>query len=583
MCGIFSFLSSSSIDPKLYSQLFNAALTVRPRGPEYTNSILTDYSYTAFHRLAINGLSMNKSQPYHYSNFNKLGKVDETGIWTLMCNGEIYTAPELCQKYLKEEFPNGFQSGMSDVEVIFPLFKKFNFDFRRLNLALEGCEYALLMYYTDSKGVVKKCFASTDYLSIRPLFYYFNSDDNHFICSSTLEGLTSLKDIIDLTEIKRLPGGHIVEIEFPTNLNSSEEHSNFSSFSLIDYKPEIQRLQLDIGSIQEKIVETLSSSVKDRLLSDRPIAALLSGGLDSSLTASLVAKFIYPQKLNTFSIGLSKDSPDCKYARMVAAHIGSNHHEIIVSEQEALSVIPEVIRVIGSYDITTVRASVWQYLLCKYISENTDYKVVVAGECSDEMLGYVYFRMAPDAESFQKETEKLLREIHLYDGLRADRCISHFGLEGRFPFSDSRFVQLVLSIDPKWKMHSEERMEKAILRQSFAELMPTLLPSEVLWRRKVAMSDGTSLLKRSWSDIVKEYIHNIQCNSSTAIKLKTDVIQCPSISEESEYYRAVWQSYYDEKASHILEHFWLPNQEWFAESVMDPSARTLKIYKDVEK
>jgi asparagine synthase (glutamine-hydrolysing) len=221
--------------------------------------------------------------------------------------------------------------------------------------------------------------------------------------------------------------------------------------------------------------------------------------------------------------------------------------------------------------------------LCKYISENTDYKVVVAGECSDEMLGYVYFRMAPDTKSFQKETEKLLREIHLYDGLRADRCISHFGLEGRFPFSDSRFVQLVLSIDPKWKMHSEERMEKAILRQSFAELMPILLPSEVLWRRKVAMSDGTSLLKRSWSDIVKEYIHNIQCNSRTAIKLKTDVIQCVPISEESEYYRAVWQSYYDEKVSHILEHFWLPNQEWFAESVMDPSARTLKIYKDVEK
>lgn len=576
MCGIFSFLSSLKIDVKLYSQLFNAGMTVRPRGPEYTNSILTDYSYTAFHRLAINGLSMNKGQPYNYSDSNEVG---ETGVWTLMCNGEIYTAPNLCKKYLKEEFPNGFESGMSDVEVIFPLFKKFNFDFNKLNLALEGCEYAILIYYTDSKGVVKKCFASTDYLSIRPLFYYFNSECNQFVCSSTLEGLTSLKDTIDLTQIKRLPGGHIVEIEFPTNTESG----TFSSFSLIDYKPEIQRLQLDIGSIQEKIVETLSLSVKDRLLSDRPIAALLSGGLDSSLTASLVAKFIYPQKLNTFSIGLSSDSPDCKYARMVAAHIGSNHHEIIVSEQEALSVIPEVIRVIGSYDITTVRASVWQYLLCKYISENTDYKVVVAGECSDEMLGYVYFRMAPDAKSFQKETEKLLREIHLYDGLRADRCISHFGLECRFPFSDSRFVQLVLSIDPKWKMHSEERMEKAILRQSFAELMPTLLPSEVLWRRKVAMSDGTSLLKRSWSDIVKEYIHNIQCNPETEIKLKSEVTKCVPISEESEYYRAVWQSYYDEKASHILEHFWLPNQEWFAESVMDPSARTLKIYKDVEK
>lgn len=573
MCGIFSFLSSSKIDIKYYSQLFNAALTVRPRGPEYTNSILTDYSYTAFHRLAINGLSMNKSQPYHYSN--------EVGIWTVLCNGEIYTAPELCSKYLKEEFPNGFETGMSDVEIIFPLFKKFDFDFKRLNLALEGCEYAILMYYTDSKGVVKKCFVSTDYLSIRPLFYYFS--EVNFVCSSTLEGLTSLKDTIDLTQIKRLPGGHIVEIEFPTNLNSSTESGNFSSFSLIDYKPEIQRLQLDIGSIQEKIVETLCESVKDRLLSDRPIAALLSGGLDSSLTASLVAKFIYPQKLNTFSIGLSSDSPDCKYARMVAVHIGSNHHEIIVSEQEALSVIPEVIKVIGSYDITTVRASVWQYLLCKYISTNTDYKVVVAGECSDEMLGYVYFRMAPNAESFQKETEKLLREIHLYDGLRADRCISHFGLEGRFPFSDSRFVQLVLSIDPKWKMHSDERMEKAILRQSFAELMPTLLPSEVLWRRKVAMSDGTSLLKRSWSDIVKEYIHDIQSNSKSAVKLQTKVERCVPISEESEYYRAVWQSYYDERASHILEHFWLPNQEWFTESVMDPSARTLKIYTGVEK
>lgn len=554
MCGIWGYLSKSTISSELLIDLFKSSNTVRPRGPERSNVIYSSNSVLNFHRLAINGLSSVQDQPYKYS--------AEDGTYYVMCNGEIYNCYRLIDNYsLQSEFPNGLNS---DTEVIFPLFKTLEYNFEELNKQLLG-EYALVILKFDKSNNLSKCWISTDPVSVRPVFIY--STPEQLIFSSLLIGLTTIPNI-DSSKIYRLKGGEYMEINALTSkiVNS--------------YLSPIIRCTDDIGTIQEKIVKFLCEATKDRLLSDRPIGCLLSGGVDSSLTSAIVASYLRNEgkKLHTFSIGL-ENSPDCKYAKLVAEHIGSIHTEIIITEEEALSVIPEVIKVTESYDITTIRASVWQYLLAKYISEHTDIKVVIAGEGSDELLGYVYCKLAPSNEELQKETEKLIKNIHLFDGIRADRCISHFGLEARFPFLDERYVNYILSIPSEWKIHTKSRMEKMILRQSFDTVLPTLLPRSVLMRSKVSLSDGCSEQKKSWFEIVQDYISRLP---STEKELLTDVKHCLPVSEESRYYRKMWQSYFGENASHVIPYFWLPNKEWYAlkygVEVTDPAQRLLPCY-----
>lgn len=548
MCGIWGYISQK---PFILSHCVEKSETVRSRGPERTIMIHSDHYFFAFHRLAINGTSGVKDQPYVY--------LHENGMTVyVMCNGEIYNAPELYTKVTGQPFI----SGMSDTEVIYHVYSHVNYNFTLLNRLLKG-EYAVSIVYIDKDNIPRKCLFSTDYVSVRPLFYYVSSDNTTIAWSSLLKGLIGIPNV-DQSGIKRLPGGTQIEIEDGT-------------FVCTKYTLPREIVRRDIGTIKEKIVNILTQTVKDRLLSDRPIGCLLSGGLDSSLTSALIARELRKKglPLYTFSVGL-KDSPDCKYARLVADHIGSIHTEIIVTPEEAISVIPDVIRVIESYDITTIRASVWQYLLGRYISKHTDIKVVVAGEGSDELLGYVYFKAAPSAEEFQKETEKLIDEIHLYDGLRADRCISHFGLEARFPFLDVRFIEFVLSVSPEWKMHTGGRPEKWILREAFHSLDPELLPYSVLFRPKVAQSDGCSTSEKSWFQIIQDHIKEVFKPTNTE-----EETHCPPISDESRYYRELWNSTFSKEASTIIPHFWMPNKEWLPD-VNDPSARTLSFYHKEE-
>ena len=553
MCGIWGYISHS---PFSLDDCVKAYSTVRSRGPERTITVHSDTYLFAFHRLAINGTSGVKDQPYVYSYQNN---GEEYTIY-IMCNGEIYNAPELYT--LITNLP--FTTGMSDTEVIYLVYRYVNYNFSLLNRLLNG-EYALSIVYVNSNNIPIKCYLSTDYVSVRPLFYYIDEEHKQIGYSSLLKGLTSLPTVC-AKHINRLEGGYQIEIDMTSHMWSVKKSK---------YAQDCEIIRRDIGSIKEKIVNTLTKTVHDRLLSDRPIGCLLSGGLDSSLTSAIVARELSKKgmKLYTFSVGL-EGSPDCKYARMVADHIGSIHTEIIVTPEEALSIIPDVIRTIESYDITTIRASVWQYLLGKYISTHTDIKVVIAGEGSDELLGYVYFKAAPSSHEFQLETERLIREIHLYDGLRADRCISHFGLEARFPFLDQRFVELVLSISPEWKMHTGGRPEKWILREAFHSLDPGLLPYSVLFRPKVAQSDGCSTVEKSWFQMIQDYIAGISPEDKTLV---TQVVHCPPISEESEYYRKVFHSIFPIEISHIIPHFWMPNSEWLPD-VKDPSARTLSFY-----
>ena len=208
----------------------------------------------------------------------------------------------------------------------------------------------------------------------------------------------------------------------------------------------------DMDMIAQNIHDKLTHGIEKRLDADAPVGFLLSGGLDSSLVCGVSAK-ILNKPLRTFSIGMDIDAIDLKYARQVAEYIGSDHHEVIMTREAVIAALEPVIAALGTWDITTVRASIGMYLVCKWIHENTDIRVILTGEISDEIFGYKYTDFAPDADSFQKESEKRIREIHMYDVLRADRCISVHSLEARVPFGDLDFVSYCMAIDPEKKMN----------------------------------------------------------------------------------------------------------------------------------
>jgi asparagine synthase (glutamine-hydrolysing) len=320
--------------------------------------------------------------------------------------------------------------------------------------------------------------------------------------------------------------------------------------------------------------------VQKRMLVDSKemIGCLLSGGLDSSIISALVAEnFLNKKDLHTFSIGL-KDSVDLKYAKVVAEYLGTTHHEIIVSEKEMLESIPEVIKQIESFDITTIRASTPMYLLSKYIKNNTNIKVVFSGEGSDEASGsYIYFHNAPNPLEFQNECLRLLQDLHYFDLLRADKTTSGNGLELRVPFMDINFLKFYMSIDPKLKMPKNFGIEKYILRKSFENI----LPKNIIYRTKEAFSDGISSQTNSWFNIIQKYINEKISDlefSSTIESMKS--LNLPIIPEtkESLYYYLTYKSFYKDFINYnfIIPYYWLP--KWSGD-IKEPSARVLETYK----
>jgi asparagine synthase (glutamine-hydrolysing) len=314
----------------------------------------------------------------------------------------------------------------------------------------------------------------------------------------------------------------------------------------------------------------VSAVAKRYSTTERPIACLLSGGLDSSLIASIVCHIHKNEiagknnntKIETYSIGLP-DSEDIKYARIVADHIGSNHTEIIVSEQDMLDAIPEVIEAIESYDTTSVRASIGNYLIGKYIKTHSEAKVIFNGDGSDELCGgYLYMSSCPDSIEYDKETIRLLNDIYLFDVLRSDKSISSHGLEPRTPFLDKAFVNYYLSIPLELRNHNlTKSMEKYLIRSAFQDC--DLLPSEILWRKKEAFSDGVSNKGKSLFQIIQDYTDTKIDNSGLDKKQK-----------EKKYYKDIFNALYPNQ-SHIVPYYWMP--KYIISD--DPSARTLTSYK----
>jgi len=322
----------------------------------------------------------------------------------------------------------------------------------------------------------------------------------------------------------------------------------------------------------------LEKAVHKRLMSDRPIGALLSGGLDSSLVCGIAAKFLKQQnkKLTTFSIGMP-GSTDLKYAKMVADKIESIHHEITLTAEDFFKAIPEVIRAAETYDITSVRASVGNWLIGKYIKENTDIKVIFNGDGSDEIGGgYLYFYRAPSDEEFEAESARLLKDIHCFDVLRSDRSMADHGLEARTPFLDKQLVAVWRSIPSSLRRPSREtnRPEKYILRAAFDE--SRLLPYDVLWRKKEAFSDGVSASEEPWHAKIDKYVRSNVPTIEQELKdaPQTYPFNTPKTAEAL-LYRKLFESHYGQKSVQVIPYMWMP--KWSPETT-DPSARTLSLY-----
>ncbi len=521
MCSIMG-IEGYDVDLETFQKGFDKTIS---RGPDMSKVIDVEGGYLAFHRLAIMGLHEEGMQPF------------ELNDKYLVCNGEIYGFRPIKEE-LKKDYT--FVSD-SDCEILLPLYEKHGVNmFRELD-----AEFALIIYDKTNKEFI----AARDPIGIRPLYY----------------GYTKTGKIAFASEPKNLLGIAQTIMPFPPG-------HYYKDGKFICYRDitEVKKVSNDdLETACSKIKEKLVKGIEKRLDADAPLGFLLSGGLDSSLVCAVSSK-ILGKKIKTFAVGMATDAIDLKYAKQVADYIGSEHREIIITKEDVLQSLEEVIKILGTYDITTIRASMGMYLICKAIHETTDIRVLLTGEISDELFGYKYTDFAPNAEEFQKESVKRVHELHMYDVLRADRCISVNSLEARVPFGDLDFVSYVMSIDPKMKMNTYN-MGKYLLRHAFEDTK--CLPDNILFRDKAAFSDAVG---HSLVNDLKEYAEGLYSDEEFEEKAKKYDYAKP-FTKESLLYREIFEKYYPGQA-HMIVDFWMPNKTWEGCNVNDPSARVLSNY-----
>lgn len=528
MCG-FVVLNSGEIA----LQDFEGTLKkVYHRGPDNNSATINHNIAWGFNRLSIMDLSAKGNQPFIYKNYEAV------------CNGEIYNYPAL-KEMLKDEYE--FKSS-SDCEVLIPLYEKFGIE--TLCKFLDA-EFALVIYDANTDTIM----AARDPMGIRPMFYGYTKDTHQISFASEAKGLIDYCD-----DIMPFPPGHYYKDgEFIC-------YNDLSSPKMIKDEP--------IETICANIKTKLEAAVEKRLQSDAPVGYLLSGGLDSSLVCAIAQK-MHDKPIRTFAIGMETDPIDLKYAKQVADFLGTEHTEVIMTKDDVLNSLREVIYHLETWDITTIRASIGMYLLCKYIHENTDLKVILTGEVSDELFGYKYTDFAPNAEEFQKESEKRIKELYMYDVLRADRCISAHALEGRVPFADIDFVNYVMSVNPAKKMNTYNK-GKYLLRKAFEGY--DYLPHDILFREKAAFSDAVG---HSMVDYLKEYAEEKYTDADVENAKEKYPYGTP-FTKESLLYREIFEEFYPNQSKWIKD-FWMPNKSWEGCNVNDPSARVLSNYGDSGK
>ncbi len=516
MCGII-VSTSSQLDSLALSD------TLTKRGPDQTQTIVQDGISFSFHRLAIMDLKESGMQP-----FEENGNI-------LVANAEIYNYKEIRKMFRHQSF-----RGKSDCEVLLPLYRMMGTEM----FSFLDAEFAIVLYDNNQSQLL----AARDPIGIRPLFYGYHKTDGNILFASEAKALIGIVD-----KVEAFPPGHYYK--------AGKFHLYHRIYNVTSYYPH------DLKEITYNIRTKLISGVMKRLDSDAPMGYLLSGGLDSSLVCSIAAQTLR-KKIRTFAIGMDTDPIDLKYAKQVADYLDTDHTEVRISKQDVIDILPEVVYALESFDITTIRASIGMYLLSKYIHENTDIKVLLTGEVSDELFGYKYTDFAPTAQAFQEESLKRMKELYMYDVLRADRCLAANSLEARVPFADLDFVDYVLRIDPLYKMNTYN-MGKYLLRKSFEQ---EYLPESILYRDKAAFSDAVG---HSLVDTLKEYADTIYSDIEFE-KKKINFVPIP-ITKEALLYRELFESSYPNHG-HLIVDYWMPNKTWKGCDVNDPSARVLSNY-----
>ncbi|KAJ8688388.1 hypothetical protein QAD02_024183 [Eretmocerus hayati] len=553
MCGLWALFGLNANSLACVCENFSK---ISHRGPdafkiEYDCRVKN--AYLGFHRLSIVD-SLCGMQPI---------RIYKYPLLFLLCNGEIYN-------YLRvDEF--GFEySTRCDVEVLMHLYAtKGPSNVCKL---LDGV-FAFCLLDIEKKKIL----IGRDPYGVRPLFRLFTSS-GQLAVSSECKALTGIADL--------LTGDHYVE-PFPPGTFEEYDILEDGLVKLVRreryhepgqkpiFKPLVPWSALG-SNVHENIRTLFSAAVEKRLMADRQIGCLLSGGLDSSLVAALLVKYAkqqdLPYKIQSFSIGM-EGSPDIVAARQVADYIGTDHHEIIITQKDITEVLDKVIYQLETFDITTVRASIGMYLISRYIKQNTETTVIFSGEGADELAqGYIYFRDAPSAYDGHNESLRLLKDIYLYDGLRADRTTSAFSLELRVPFLDLQFTHYYLSLDSESRQPSNG-VEKHLLRSAFDGT--SLLPDNILWRSKEAFSDGVTSVKKSLFQIIDEIVTD-RVSQKDLDAAHQEYPHCSPKTKEAYYYRKIFESHYQGCAEHLIPYYWMP--QW-VKGVTDPSARFIPHYE----
>jgi asparagine synthase (glutamine-hydrolysing) len=537
MCGLFAYHGKKT-DLENFDELFS---TLYHRGPDRSRILELENATLGFHRLAIMGLTPDGDQPF------------EHGPWAIMCNGEIYN-----YEHIKTLFRDWDFKSTSDCEVLLPLLT--TMPLSQVVELLDG-EYAFVAYHRELDQFI----AARDPMGIRPLFWG-RDQEGKVAFSSEAKALHPFCE-----EVTPFPPGHYFD---------GRQLHTFCELGAIGPMPGRLEDYWDIKTMAPKakmqelltpVRELLIEATKKRLHSDAPLGALLSGGLDSSLVCSIAMKELKGKKpLRTFAVGMDKDPIDLRYAREVADFIGSDHTEIIITEKDLEEALHKVIWHLETWDITTIRASMGMYLLCEKIRQTTDIKVLLTGEVSDELFGYKYTDFAPSGAEFQKEAQKRVRELYVYDVLRADRCIAGASLEARVPFSDTAFVQYVMSMPAELKRNHYD-MGKYLLREAFRE--GDYLPSRLLNREKAAFSDAVG---HSLVDFLKARAQKLYTDQDL-LKARERFAHGTPFTLESLMYREIFEQYYAGRGG-LIPSFWMPNKSWENCNVDDPSARVLPNY-----
>ena len=502
MCGIVAILNVKKQTHELREKALRMSQKIRHRGPDWSGIYCGGSAILAHERLSIVDPESG-GQP--------LFSPDHKQVLTV--NGEIYNHQMIRQQYAGKY---NFQTG-SDCEVILALYRDKGIDFLE---DLSGI-FAFVLYDEERDDFL----IARDPIGVIPL--YIGTD-----CDGTLYVASELKALEGQCEQYEpfLPGHYYWSKQPGMRRYYQRDWMNYDAVK--DNNTDVQALH-----------DALDAAVRRQLMSDVPYGVLLSGGLDSSVISAIAEKYAamrieddsqtkaYWPRLHSFAVGL-KGAPDLVKAKMVADHVGTVHHEINYTIQEGLDAIRDVIYFIETYDVTTVRASTPMYLLARFI-KSMGIKMVLSGEGADEIFGgYLYFHKAPDAKAFHEETVRKLSKLYLYDCLRANKSLTAWGVEGRVPFLDKEFLDVAMCINPKDKMCPGTTIEKRVVREAFADM----LPPEIAWRQKEQFSDGVGY---SWIDTLKA-ITSAAVSDEQMVQAAERFPINPPKNKEEYYYRSIF-------------------------------------------